>query len=71
MSSEDQEILAKIGKLAGESLRHTTICFVSRSILMHCHIGQINRHKNGHASDQPEYSAPASPSTSRLIHFPL
>lgn len=68
MLSEDQEILAKIGKLAGEFRCHIPHLFASQSIFMHCHTGQINRHKSGQASDQPEQSAPAPP-TSRLVRF--
>jgi len=59
MTTEDQDILAKISQLAGEFATILPVC--SAQLQLTSLSGQINRHKNGQSLDQ---QAPAMPSPS-------
>lgn len=63
MSSEDQEILARIGKLAGESIATSCVDFMSPPILIFWYAGQINRHKSGRSSDSQDEQISTSRAT--------
>jgi hypothetical protein len=61
MSSEDQEILAKIGQLAGEFIATAAaVSLLQHPILTYSCAGKINRHKSGKPTDQQEQSNSAS-----------
>jgi hypothetical protein len=60
MSSEDQDILAKISQLAGAFATTKLVC-ISLTRLS----GQINRHKNTQPSDSQTQFAPSSRSGNR------
>ena len=57
MSSEDQEILAKIGQLAGEFANKSIATITPNTTTSQ---GQINRHKNGQQPDQEAQFIPPS-----------